>query len=78
MAQQYYGVATRYAVITKTDSSFFERQSLSNSIDKRLIFLCYNIPRSLIHELKQAHYTLTWFTFSLAYQLPNAYRVANY
>ena len=52
---------TRYAVITKTKyriprSLTIKRQGLSNFTDKRLIFLCYNILRSLIHEPKQAHY----------------------
>ena len=48
-------------------SSLFKRQSLSNARDNRLIFAYYNIPRSLIHEPKQAHYACNRFTFSLAY-----------
>ena len=85
MAQQCYGLATRYAVrhdnkdraqsvyrIVQSAknwmrSSFFKRQSLSNSIEKRLICVCYNISRSLTHEPKQAHFACNWFTFFLAY-----------
>ena len=52
MAQQCYGLATRYAVITNTDKA---RQNKTRQ-DKRLIFECYDIPRSLINEPKQAHY----------------------
>ena len=59
-------------------SLFFKRLSQSNFIDNRLIFVCYDIPRSLIHKPKQVHYTCNWFTFSLAYILYislTAYRV---
>ena len=73
MAQQCYGLAT-WCVVRhdNKDRVFciprsFKRQSLSNFIDRRLIFACYNILRSLIHEPKQARYVCNWFTFSLAY-----------
>ena len=45
--------------------------------DKRLIFdktRRYDIPRSLIHESKQAHYACNWFTSSLVY-ITTAYHV---
>ena len=53
------------------------KASLSNFIDKRLTFVCYNILRSLIHEPKQAHYALHFFS-CIYYSLRTAYRVASY
>ena len=70
----------RYIAITERflHSSFFKGQILGNSIDKRLIFVCCNILRSLIHEPKQGHYTYLIDSLFLLHILLTVYRVANY
>ena len=55
-------------------SSFFKHQGQSNFIDKKLIFVCYNILRSLIHEPKQAHYSCNC-SLPFLHMLLTAYRV---
>ena len=58
MAQQCFGLVTRYVVRRGNKdrvfciprSFFFKHQSLSYSTGRRLIFVCYDIPRFLIHE----------------------------